>query len=141
MLIVCSRNDRDQNRDNYNRDRNYNRGDKIERQPNNRDQQNRGPPPNRDDRDNRPPKRSDDENINIENRMPKLQADVKPVCKTPETAEHKFATINIYRFNHYLIFRNYQLRTLLKFLIRKLLIKQHDRKRIADFAQKFSFNN
>lgn len=78
---LLHRNDRDNKGDHYNRERNYNRGDKIER-PLHRDQQNRGPPPNRDDRDNRPPpppRRRDDKDENIENRMPKFEEDVKPV--------------------------------------------------------------
>lgn len=77
---LLHRNDRDRDHkgDHYNRDRNYNRGDKIER-PLNRDQPNRGPPPNRDERDNRPPRRKDDRDENIENRMPKFTAEVKPV--------------------------------------------------------------
>lgn len=74
MVIVCIRNDRDPKGDNYNRERNFNRGDRP-----NRDQFNRGPPQPRDEGDNRPPRRIDDTDENIENRMPKFKGDEKPV--------------------------------------------------------------
>lgn len=70
--MVEFRNDRDNYNkgDQYNnRDRNYNRGDKD---------RNRGPPL-RDDRDNRPIRREKEKDENIENKMPKFKADVKPV--------------------------------------------------------------
>lgn len=65
------RNDRD-------RDRHYNR-DKMDR-PQNRNYNSRGAPPqqNRDERDNKP-RRAPQNPDEIENRMPKFKADVKPV--------------------------------------------------------------
>lgn len=75
------RNDRDHKPgqgEGFNRDRNYNRGEKGDRN-HQRNQNNRGAPAQqpRDDRDMKPrrPSNSDE----IENRMPKLKPDVKPV--------------------------------------------------------------
>lgn len=92
---VTFRNDRD-------RDRNYNR-DKMDRSQN-RNYNSRGAPPQqqRDERDNKP-RRAPQNPDEIENRMPKLKADVKPVsistrfiCRQKENVPNSFISFHLF---------------------------------------------
>lgn len=103
-IYFCYRSDRDKGGEQFNRERNYNRGDKLER-PLQRDPQNRGPPPNRDDRPVRRRDERDERDENIENRMPKYTEDVKPVSALPWRMEFRIAVRDPVLIDSILIFQ------------------------------------